>query len=185
MFICPVDTKCVWQKELCPIGHESFRKESFDDYWLRNRDHFHGLPADLVEQWVFRYFCKHPHSYIPLSSLTYSRQKMTPADFMRLVKSATDNCLDPEWDYEVFHKCPGGHPTSDALDRGRWDYPPILLSVPNGFHDGLKSWPDAKYILIEGHQRRRYLNALIHRGVVMPAQEVLLLESPIVDMLVN
>jgi hypothetical protein len=70
-----------------------------------------------------------------------------------------------------------GAPTATALDKGRWDYAPIVLPTPNGFIYTIGMFIDSKYLLVEGHQRRRYLNALVHRGVVLEPQRVILLDT--------
>lgn len=180
MFFYPRENECVWGEDLKPNGHETWNKEEFSIYWERNKFLFFDLPPELIEQWVFRYFDSHPHCYIPLSDIKCTKVKIEPREFMDNVRSATDNILNPDWDYEVFHNNPKGHPTSNALDQGSWDYPPVLLSVPDGFTDGYDSWPEAKYLLIEGHQRRRYLNALLHRNKALQKQEVYIIESPVV-----
>lgn len=50
-----------------------------------------------------------------------------------------------------------------ALDQGEWDYAPPVLCTPNGFIDTLGTVIDANYLIVEGHSRRRYLNALIEQ----------------------
>lgn len=71
--------------------------------------------------------------------------------------------MDAEWDYECLNRWPN-HPTVTPFERsGTWDYPIVVLETPNGFRDYGGAKPLAKYLLIEGHQRLRYLNALVAR----------------------
>ena len=58
----------------------------------------------------------------------------------------------------------------------------VLLSTPHGVIDNGAAHPEVRYVLIEGHQRHRYLNALHARGTPPPGpHEVIILTSPLVS----
>ena len=69
--------------------------------------------------------------------------------------------------------------TAVALDDGEWDIAPIVLRTPNGFLDTYGHQIDAGFLLIEGHKRRRYLNALVERGRELIDQRVFVIDSPL------
>lgn len=52
-----------------------------------------------------------------------------------------------------------------------------MLPTPGGFIDTLGKHIEAKFLLVEGHKRRRYLNALIQRGIEVAPQRVLVLQQ--------
>jgi hypothetical protein len=88
--------------------------------------------------------------------------------------------LDPDFDFEAFNKNNqwGGHPTSLAMNAtGTWDYPLLILETPTGIIDygDMPSRPDVKFLLIEGHSRFRYLNALAARSADAKEHEVFVL----------
>ncbi|MCY1083745.1 hypothetical protein [Archangium lansingense] len=71
------------------------------------------------------------------------------------------------------------HPTVAALLRGTWDYPIVVLETPSGIRRREGPARGDRFLLIEGHQRTRYLNVLAHRGVRTGPHQVFVLQSPI------
>lgn len=70
-----------------------------------------------------------------------------------------DSDQDPDFNHAVFHGKdfePGR--TMDAT--GTWNIPPVILEAPSGLLTDEGARPEARYRLIEGHQRRCYLHAL-------------------------
>ena len=47
---------------------------------------------------------------------------------------------------------------------GTWNIPPVIVESPGGFLTQTGERRDLRHWLVEGHQRRRYLHALAHRG---------------------
>jgi hypothetical protein len=75
----------------------------------------------------------------------------------------------PEWDRqpEVFLRNFHGkkfEPFSSLDATGTWNIPPVVLATPAGVRIAKGDFPEARYWLIEGHMRRRYLGALASSG---------------------
>ena len=64
------------------------------------------------------------------------------------------------------------HPTARALDLGAWDYPIIVLETPSGIRNRREDLPDVRLMLVEGHQRHRYLAARHRLGKENSDQDV-------------
>jgi len=171
-----------WPESLRPIGESTFEKEPFSDWWHRNRQMLAHLPRDLVEQWIYRHWTHSPFSFLPLDDLTWKRRFWSGADLLRSIHRAWGEQLDPQFDYDTFQRQGGAdrHPTALALDCGTWDYPMVLLSTPFGIIDGGRSMPSVRLVIVEGHQRHRYLNALHSLGKA-PAgpHETIILSTPL------
>ena len=173
---------CCWPKELKPIGEGSFDKESFSDWWKRKRSRLPNLPADLCEQWIHRHWTNSPFTFLPLDSLAVKRQRWEGEFLLKSVYRAFGGELAVEFDYDTFQRSGGDnrHQTAKALDSGTWDYPMVLLSTPAGTIDWKTPLPDVRFVIVEGHQRHRYLNALHGLGKApLGPHEVLILSSPI------
>ena len=171
----------VWPKELMPIGIDGLTKESYEDWRTLVGDEIHHLHPEISEQWIYRHWTQSPLSFLAIPDLEWREEIWTPDQFLAEVRTWRGNePLNPEFDYGVFHQF-GTHPTAEALDNGAWDYAPIVLSTPEGFIDTIGEKVDARYLLVEGHQRRRYLNALVTRGAKLPPQRVFVLSIPIVN----
>jgi len=171
-----------WPEALRPIGESTGAKEPFEVWWDRNRHALAHLPEDLTEQWIYRHWTHSPFSFLPLEDLTWERRPLRGADLLASVHRAWGGELHPEFDYETFQRRGGTdrHATALALDAGTWDYPMVLLSTPFGVIDGGKPLPDVRLVIVEGHQRHRYLNALHALGLA-PAgpHETIVLTTPI------
>lgn len=56
----------------------------------------------------------------------------------------------------------------------------IVLSTPNGVMNLEQVLPEVRFVIVEGHQRHRYLNALHSLGIPpVGPHEVLILRSPL------
>ena len=70
---------------------------------------------------------------------------------------------DAKFDFKAFQGRArwNKHPAAEAIDnKGTWDYPIITISVPGGFVGERGEHTDKQLVLVEGHQRHRYLYAL-------------------------
>lgn len=151
-----------WSDGLMPIGEGDVNKESFAEWWKRVQRELAHLPPDLCEQWIYRHWKGSPFRFLNLASIKWERRVWEGEDFLATVYRALDDPLDPEFDFNQFQgKLPGWkHPTALALDEGTWDYPVVLLRTPDGIVDNGATHNDVRFVLVEGHQRHRYLNAL-------------------------
>ena len=172
---------CCWPDVLKPIGEGTLGKEAFAQWWARNRRNLPGLPADLCEQWIFRHWTNSPFTFLPLDSLIVEREQWEGDDLLKSIYRAFGGELSPQFDYETFQRQGGDdrHQTAKALDTGTWDYPMVLLSTPAGVMDSDDPHPHVRYVIVEGHQRHRYLNALHALGNPPTGpHEVLILSYP-------
>lgn len=174
---------CEWDPNLTPQGYGGLKVESYADWEERIGHNISNLHPEIREQWVHRHWTQSRMAFLPLETLTWREERWAPEKFLSEVKTWRGNeALDPEHDYNAFARpeMGGKHPTAVALDQGEWDYAPPVLCTPNGFIDTLGTVIDANYLLVEGHCRRRYLNALIERGQALEDQRVFVMESPMV-----
>ncbi len=174
----------VWDETLKPIGYggHSHELEKLDPWMERTGRLLGHLHPEIREQWIYRHWKYSQLNFIPLDDLTWAEETWEPNYFMENVRTWRGNDeLDPDHDYNAFAEPEVGTKlqTAIALDSGKWDYAPIVLRTPGGFVDTLGKVIKANYLLVEGHQRRRYLNALLHRGIEVAPQRVFVLESPI------
>ncbi len=157
-----------WPNEFRPVGESSLDKESFEAWWARNRERLRHLHEQIAEQWIYRHWTYSHFSFLPLDALSWRLETWESADIVReVVRYGHERTpYSPEFDYQTFQRGGGSdrHPTARALDGGTWDYPIIVLETPDGFIDAGRDLPDARFVLVEGHQRMRYLNALLRRG---------------------
>ena len=170
-----------WPEHLKPIGEGTFDKEVFEIWWGRHKESFQHLDSRILEQWVHRHWHCSPYSFVPLATLKSTLISMSPSEIIKATFNRCDEYKNPDYDYSAFHGAHfenGKHPTALALDEGEWDFPIIMIHTPNGFLSRELKMQN-EYLLIEGHQRVRYANALMHRGVDLIPQKVFLLESPI------
>lgn len=109
---------------------------------------------------------------------------MDGSEILSSVKRELAQQLDPEFDYESFQGRYGDDKlqTAKALDTGTWDYPIVALSTPSGWRSLKGEFPSERLMLIEGHQRHRYLNALhyLNKAPNGP-HDVFIVSSPMAD----
>ena len=174
-----------WPERLKPVGEGdgTFNKQTFSDWWQSHGAELSHLPADLCEQWIHRHWMHSPFTFLPLDTLEYRRLTWSGEEVLSRAYRAWGGELHPQFDYETFQRRGGEdrHQTARAIDDGTWDFPMVLLSTPNGVIDGGEERPQVRYVIVEGHQRHRYLNALHELGKA-PAgpHEVLVISSPVV-----
>lgn len=180
----------VWPEELEPIGDESFEKEAFESWWERNFMQVGHLHPQLAEQWIYRHWRHTEFTFLPLESLTWELIEMSGDEILLKVRREISKELNPEFDYEQFQSPDGAGKSETArdLDKGTWTYPIVALCTPSGWitrspvhpHQSIPL-PDERLMLVEGHQRHRYLNALHHRGTPPPGPHaVFVIHSPLV-----
>jgi hypothetical protein len=174
----------VWPDALRPIGEATHAKEPFQAWWARNQEILAHLPKDLCEQWVYHHWTHSPFSFLPLDGLTWERRLWNGDTLLAVIHRAWGGELHPQFDFDTFQRRGGAdrHPTAVALDHGTWDYPMVLLSAPCGVIDGGELLPDVRLVIVEGHQRHRYLNALHVLGRAPPGpHETIILSTPLTD----
>lgn len=167
MFDFTQELAAVWPERLAPVGEGTFDKEPFGDWWQRNYDELKHLQPELCEQWVYRHWKNSSFTFIPLDSLRCEELKMSTDEVLQRVHRELAGPLSPEFDRRVFEEPPLGglHPTAQAFaELGTWDYPIVTLRTPNGFAGYTVQKHDIELVLVEGHQRHRYLSALQHFG---------------------
>jgi hypothetical protein len=128
---------------------------------------------------VFRHWTHSRFDFLDLSEVTWALEQWSTERIIRDVYRVFGGELEPVFDYEVFRAKPNHtHPTAKALDQGTWDYPIIVLATPDGIKDSARLLPDVRAVLVEGHQRQRYFNALYHRNEISGDHAVFILTSP-------
>lgn len=175
----------IWDDSLKPKGYGGhyYELEKYDEWKERTAALLAHLHPEICEQWIYRHWTYSPLNFIPLDSLSWTEESWEPEYFIEHVQTYRGNTpLNPEDDYKTFAEPETGEKldTAIALDAGHWDYAPVVLRTPDGFIDTIGEVVKAKYLLVEGHQRRQYLNALLYRGTKLPSQRVFVLDSPIV-----
>lgn len=179
----------VWPKHLQPVGDNSFEKEPFERWWARNATEVRHLHPQLAEQWVYRHWDYTDFAFLPLDTLEWDLVEMEGEEILAKVRREISKRLDPDFDYTQFQG-PRGHKTETArdLDEGTWTFPIVALATPTGWitrrhehpHDEVELH-DERLMLLEGHQRHRYLNALHHRGTPPKGpHRVFVVRSPVV-----
>ncbi|MEZ5996408.1 MAG: hypothetical protein R3C25_11740 [Hyphomonadaceae bacterium] len=157
-----------WPAALKPIGEGKFDQEPFDAWWARHGHALSHLHPQIAEQWIHRHWTYSHFSFLPLDELASREESWDSGTIVRdVMRYGHDGCdYTPDFDYRTFQRRGEAdrHATAVALDAGTWDYPIVVLETPNGFIDARRPRPDARFVLIEGHQRMRYLNALHTRG---------------------
>lgn len=165
-----------WPAHLRPIGENSPDRESFATWWDRNEGEIGHLHPQLAEQWVYRHWDYTEFAFLPLETLSWQLRQMEGEEILANVRREISKRLDPEWDYDRFQGQRGEKTqTAQDLDQGTWEYPIVALSTPSGWvtrsekhpHDFIEL-PHERLMLLEGHQRHRYLNALHWRGTPPP-----------------
>ncbi len=176
-----------WPADLEPIGENSFYKEPFDVWWARHRERLGHLPPDLAEQWIHRHWLHSPFSFLPLDTLGWERRAWNGDMLLASIHRAWGGGnagLNPEFDYRAFQGKGGDDrlQTARELDAGSWVMPIVLLATPSGIVSNDQLLPDVRLVLVEGHQRHRYLNALdaLRRSPAGP-HETIILHSPLVE----
>jgi hypothetical protein len=181
----------IWPADLQPIGDNSADKEPFSNWWNRNQPTIGHLHPQLAEQWIYRHWDYTEFAFLPLDTLSWELREMEGKEILKDVRREISKQLDPEFDYEQFqgmHGFPKAQ-TARELDKGTWDYPIVALATPSGWvtrryehpHDFV-ALPDERLMLLEGHQRHRYLNSLHHRGTPPKGpHRVFVVKSPVVS----
>jgi hypothetical protein len=171
-----------WPDALRPIGEATHAKEPFGTWWARHQKVLAHLPEDLCEQWIYRHWTHSPFSFLPLDDLACERRLWSGEGLIASIHRAWGGELHPQFDYDTFQRRGGAdrHATALALDQGTWDYPMVLLSTPSGVIDGGNVLPNVRLVIVEGHQRHRYLNALhvLGRAPAGP-HETIILSTPL------
>lgn len=162
LILCLPDNSCAWPERLNPWRGDANEQEPFPEWWERNRQDLHHLPAELCEQWIHRHWEYSPFAFLPLDTLTWEPRTFDGEELLASIHRACGGDLHPQFDYDTFQRRGGDdrHATAIALDSGTWDYPMVLLSTPNGIRSFRRELPAVRLVLVEGHQRHRYLNAL-------------------------
>lgn len=177
------DDRSVWPEQLRPRDEGEFEKETFNQWWIRNGAKLRHLPPELCEQRIYRHWTHTRFRFLPLDNLSCERRWFAGEELLGSIYRAFGGDLHPQFDYKTFQRRGGEdrHPTAVALDSGSWDCPMVLLSTPNGIVDLGQNRPEVRHVIVEGHQRHRYLNALHMLGnPPIGPHEVFILTSPTV-----
>ena len=117
-----------WPDHLRPFGEGGADKESFSNWWSRNREELAHLPPDLCEQWIFRHWQHSPFTFLSLGGLSWERRTYDGDDLLRSVYRAFGGDLEPQFDYEAFQRGGWCQPTSDCSGPGQRN-----VGLPNDF----------------------------------------------------
>jgi hypothetical protein len=169
----------VWPDHLRPVNEGEWNKEAFENWWERFGGELGHIHPKICEQWIHRHWTHSPWSFLALPSLTWEVRNYSAADILGELHREFGGELNVEFDYKTFQR--NGydkHHTAQALDQGTWDYPIVTLSTPSGITTLDGDFPNVRLVLVEGHQRHRYLNALFHKGVATGPHEVFVLSTP-------
>ncbi|KZL24534.1 hypothetical protein [Pseudovibrio sp. WM33] len=170
----------LWRGEFKPLGERGLgsQVEKLGDYLDRVKLLVPNLPDELIEQWPYRHWDLTQFRCVPLDRLECREVLWEPRFFLDNVGTYfCPDSLNPTHAYETLHRDIEGKPTHTSKpfeETGEWDYAPIVLETPDGYRTPDDVELKFPYLLIEGHQRRAYLNALLHRGEAVCAQRVLL-----------
>lgn len=153
-----VGRRSIWPESLAPIGQGDIDKEDFASWHARVGHRLEHLPPQLLEEWVHRHWLHSPFAFLDLNALRVREEMWSTDDILGQVAREWGITPNPAFDRTVFHGRFGPISAAKGWRNGTWDYPMVILETPNGFlgHDGPQ--PEARYLLVEGHQRLRYLN---------------------------
>jgi hypothetical protein len=152
----------VWPNSLMPRGAGSFEQEDFASWWKRNKIHLAHLHQEICEQWVYRHWDSSAFKWLSLQDLKWSRATWDVDKILSEVTFSFSETFNANYDYEQISgkMYQSRTQTSQAFEQGTWDFPIVLLAAPDGVVLHGELLPEKKYVLVEGHQRFRYLNAL-------------------------
>jgi hypothetical protein len=172
-----------WPEALRPLGDGGFETEGFEAWSDRNRALIDHLHPQIAEQWPYRHYSSTRYRFLDLREMKWREEVWTTADFMASVHLEFGGPAVPDHDYEVFQKGGGWGPLPTARGwlNGSWDVPVVILETPYGVRSYDGDLPNARFLIIEGSKRYRYLNALIHRGEDTGPHSVFVLASPQVE----
>jgi hypothetical protein len=164
-----------WNAALEPVGQGTFQKEHFAAWWARNGARLANLHPRAAEQWVYKHWKHSPYCHLPLDRLACRLERWTTERVLKEVGwDWADSDEHPEANYDIFHGKPF-EPGRTMDATGTWNIPPVILASPGGFLTDDGERPELRFWLVEGHQRRRYLHALVHRGEGAVAHDVFVL----------
>ena len=168
----------IWPETLEPAGFDTCNKESFRNWWLRNENELKHLDPLIVEQWIFRHWIHSLYCFLPLNKLTWESQIWTTEKILDLaITFGEPRTHDSgKQDFIELNKYDGTVTTNEMNSTGTWDYPIVVLHTPLGMKLAEQKWASARYVLIEGHKRVRYLNALQQCGSPSKTHSVFVLE---------
>lgn len=173
----------VWPVHLRPKGEGTGHQEAFSPWWERHKEELNHLHPQLAEQWIYRHWGGTEFTFLPIESLKWELVAMAGEEILSSIRREISRCLEPDFDYDQFQGDLGFEksPTAVELDEGTWPFPIVALSTPSGWRARHADLPDERLMLVEGHQRHRYLNALHHKGLAPPGpHDVFIIKSPVV-----
>lgn len=158
-----VNRHAVWPENLKPVGDGDLEKESFASWWAKHEGKV-SLPAELAEQWVYRHWTRSPFSFLALDRLHVREETWSTDEVLNHVTREWGITPNTDHDRKTFHGPWGPVSAAKWWTNGSWNIPMVILETPHGFvgHEGPN--PDARYLLVEGHQRYRYLNLKVSDG---------------------
>ena len=155
-----------WPKHLEPVGLGDGNQPPFEEWWGVAASELGHLGREVAEQWPYRHWNHSPYSDIPFNELDVCRVVWAAEQVLERLFVSDRKFVLADYDYGVFYE--SKNPGEDALEPGRrmletgtWRTPVLALETPNGFIHREGSFPDQRYLLIEGHCRHRCLNSSV------------------------
>lgn len=174
----------IWPKHLKPEGEGTPYQEDFEPWWQRHSVEFSHLHPLLAEQWIHRHWSGTDFAFLPIETLRWQLASRSGDEILRSVRREIDTRLEPEIDYDQFQGLLGfdKFQTAIELDEGTWKHPIVALSTPSGWRSRRQGdLPKERLMLVEGHLRHRYLNALHAKGIPPKGpHQLFILYSPLV-----
>jgi len=159
------DRDIAWPTSLRPVNHDEWDKEDFSSWWEKHCDQLGHLHPQICEQWVHRHWAHNYFCFLDLMRIEWELIELDTDEALRFIYRDFAQPLHPEFDLKQLNGRLCKHPVARAFEEhDTWDYPVIVLSTPYGIIGYTGEQPDVRHVLVEGHQRHRYLNALFVLG---------------------
>jgi len=156
--------------KLKPLGFDTWKKESWDEYCLRLR-----LPADeatrqFYRQVVYDHFDHFNHHYpsFKIEDYTLAIRSLSASEAAEKIRTFGDQRMI-KWcrQFDEFEKTNNRYPVFRSMaEKLTFPFPPVLIE-PSGLLHPNRSY-GRPFHLIEGTHRVSYLNRMLERGMIPP-----------------
>lgn len=155
-----------WPETWRPVGEGDHIKESFGDWWARNKGELGHIHPEIASQWIYRHWKGSRLTFLDVRNLTWRIGSFSTESFLNEVKLEWGGPAEPEHDYDIFRpdRPTGALSTAENWADGSWTIAPVLLATPDGIASYDGDMPEIRYLIVEGSKRYRWLNALHHRA---------------------